>query len=382
MNEVFFLKHLKSHFLPKLYDVEEDEEAVYIIEEYVKGYTPVSEKLKENRVSDEKIAEILLSLLDFLCLLHERERPILYLDWKPENLVVTEDGIKVIDFGSAIFQDSTSMFSTLATEKYCAPELKSGCEADVSADIYGFGSILREFAEGMTDNGKGIFFRSNKDKILKLADLCTKDAAANRCTPAQLKQAVGKIANVKRKKDSFPDGGILIDRADRVIGVSGTFRGVGISHICILIAEHLLKKGKKIAFVSLMKLGNEEVFLMKKGAFSDRIDVFNGVSNREVISIINGDYHHIILDFGAFCGSFQPEFLRCDRKFFVFQFSYTKKETEKLILKRLSECPEAGKTELVLNMTDYKMTKRVRKELERLNITNKVKEQGFERIIG
>ena len=76
---------------------------------------------------------------------------IIHRDLKPANLMLTKAGIKVLDFGLAKSQTDetvTRSQAVMGTPAYMAPEQRQGREADARTDVYAFGLVLREMANG------------------------------------------------------------------------------------------------------------------------------------------------------------------------------------------------------------------------------------------
>ena len=83
-------------------------------------------------------------------------------DVKPANIMLTRDGVKVLDFGLAksaasktigpneatVVQGLTTEGVVLGTPQYMAPEQFEGREADARADIWAFGAVLYEMVTG------------------------------------------------------------------------------------------------------------------------------------------------------------------------------------------------------------------------------------------
>jgi Tol biopolymer transport system component len=70
-------------------------------------------------------------------------------DLKPGNILVTKQGIKLLDFGlakSRVDETLTATNAVMGTPKYMAPEQKEGKECDARTDIYALGLVLREMA--------------------------------------------------------------------------------------------------------------------------------------------------------------------------------------------------------------------------------------------
>ncbi len=81
-------------------------------------------------------------------------------DVKPSNIMLTRDGVKVLDFGLAKSMPKTALSdqtltlamtgegTVLGTPQYMAPELFEGKEADARSDIFGFGCVLYQMVTG------------------------------------------------------------------------------------------------------------------------------------------------------------------------------------------------------------------------------------------
>jgi serine/threonine protein kinase len=89
---------------------------------------------------------------------------IVHRDLKPSNVMLTQTGVKLLDFGlaksaapavaatanteSMLPQALTAEGTILGTIQYMAPEQIEGLEADARADIFAFGALLFEMLTG------------------------------------------------------------------------------------------------------------------------------------------------------------------------------------------------------------------------------------------
>jgi serine/threonine protein kinase len=81
-------------------------------------------------------------------------------DVKPQNIMLTRDGVKVLDFGLAkstakvapteetLTKVLTTEGTVMGTPQYMAPEQFEGKEADARSDIWAFGAVLYEMVTG------------------------------------------------------------------------------------------------------------------------------------------------------------------------------------------------------------------------------------------
>ena len=133
----------------------------FIAYEFIEGES-LRQKLKGKTYSVEDALSVICQVLDGVDAAHAvrigDEKGILHRDIKPENILVTEKGVKVIDFGLAKFVrdlsgsiEHTLSFSqtgsVAGTLSYMAPEAENG-EAQVESDIYSIAAVLYETITG------------------------------------------------------------------------------------------------------------------------------------------------------------------------------------------------------------------------------------------
>ncbi|MSV30223.1 MAG: serine/threonine-protein kinase [Bryobacterales bacterium] len=132
----------------QLYDVGPN----YLVMEFIEG-TPLVGPLPP-----EKAVEYAGQVLDALASAHARK--ITHRDLKPANILVTKQGIKLLDFGlakqqsgavgeaDATITDLTVRGTILGTLQYMSPEQLQGKEADARSDLFSFGCVLYELLSG------------------------------------------------------------------------------------------------------------------------------------------------------------------------------------------------------------------------------------------
>src|SRR3984893_13301339 len=124
----------------------------YLVFEHVEG-----EPLK-GPLPLEKALEYGAQICDALDAAHSKK--ITHRDLKPANILVTKQGVKLLDFGLAKFEKPvavaqetmtmalTSQGQILGTLLYMSPEQLQGKEADARSDIFSFGCVLYEIITG------------------------------------------------------------------------------------------------------------------------------------------------------------------------------------------------------------------------------------------
>ena len=98
------------------------------------------------------VISIALQLCDVLSYLHTREKPIIYRDMKPANVMLKPNGeVVLIDFGIAreYKQQNIADTTCLGTQGYAAPEQFGGQgQTDARTDIYCLGATLYHLLTG------------------------------------------------------------------------------------------------------------------------------------------------------------------------------------------------------------------------------------------
>lgn len=146
--EADILKNLKHPGIPTIYDVEEDNESFYIIEEYIQGQSLEAFVLHQDCISIDTAVHITLQICDVIRYLHEQKpEPIIYQDLKPEHIILCGKRIVLIDFGiSSFITSSGNAFQNFGTEGFAPPEKYQGMSSDARTDIYGIGKVLEFMA--------------------------------------------------------------------------------------------------------------------------------------------------------------------------------------------------------------------------------------------
>ncbi|WP_047304209.1 serine/threonine-protein kinase [Pseudomonas fluorescens] len=137
------------------FEVDTDCQRAFITMEYMRGLT--LDKLLCERplgLPWKELRDIVLPLLDTLAYAHRRG--VLHGDMKPSNVMLSEDGLRLFDFGLGQAEEGTLPgLPHLSRERfnawtpgYAAPELLEGQSLSASADVYGLACVIYELASG------------------------------------------------------------------------------------------------------------------------------------------------------------------------------------------------------------------------------------------
>lgn len=130
-----------------LYDVVEEEEKIYLIMEFVEGKS-LREMLQECSYLDFQVA-LGIFIQVALAVEFAHNHGILHLDIKPENILISQEGIvKLTDFGIARFiTEPEEAGRIMGSTHYLAPESLKG-RYSISSDVFALGVILYEMLAG------------------------------------------------------------------------------------------------------------------------------------------------------------------------------------------------------------------------------------------
>jgi serine/threonine protein kinase len=141
-----------------IHSIEQDGDHIFIVEEFVEGES-LTRVIRRGGLSEAEICRIGRAVADALAEAHAKG--IVHRDIKPDNIIVSGNRVKVLDFGiakqvgvvAAPSSDTPTAFVTqqgmiLGTIHYMSPEQALGKTIDGRADVFSLGVVLYEMATG------------------------------------------------------------------------------------------------------------------------------------------------------------------------------------------------------------------------------------------
>ncbi len=147
-----------------IFDVGQSGRFEYLVMEYLEGET-LKELLDRGPLPVADARRYAAEMIDALDTAHQRG--VVHRDLKPDNVFITDNGSKLLDFGIArmIAHDvsasatvgiyATQQGSVIGTAGYMSPEQARGQAVDKRADIWAFGCVLFEMLSGRPAFARG-----------------------------------------------------------------------------------------------------------------------------------------------------------------------------------------------------------------------------------
>ena len=286
------LKKLNHPTLPKIFDIMEDDENIYIIVDYIEG-TSLDKKLTEaGKFSEGLVIDWAKQLCDALIYLHAlMPNPIIYRDMKPSNIVLTCNGnIKLIDFGIAreFKKECESDTIYIGTRGYAAPEQYGAGQTSVRTDIYSLGVTLYHLITGRSPNEPPFeikpvrfFDKSLSREIEEIIYKCTRPDPAQRYQSVQ--ELLDDIHRLRRQGRNDDESSKAYSAKQEKVKNMQCFRKI------ILTVWDNAEFGCEMAYIAA-KLTNLKIMLIDLDLLSPKADLYLNIKKYPE-NIVNEGFH-------------------------------------------------------------------------------------------
>lgn len=288
------LMEINHSNIPTIYDIYEDDDYYYLVEEYIEGVSLFEYVMstESKRITEEKAIEYGLQLTNLINYLHTlKPNPIIFLDLQPKNIIISDDTLYIIDFGSCIIQNSFDRKNIFGTVGYASPEQYSGKNIGLAADIFGIGAVLLFMVTGNSlTNGKGTIhsIQNISQKFKKIILRCID--VDEEC---RFENAEKIFIQLKLLKERKITRNTAVNGNSLIISVAGTERKVGTTHIAMLMCKYLSDLGYSVAYEE----NNTSNHIRKFAKFHNEYIYSDGVFKGKDMHLIPKYSENVLLEF-------------------------------------------------------------------------------------
>lgn len=227
--EALLLKRLRHPGIPIVYDLEEESNYSYLIEEFLEGDSLYDLIKKKGHLNREAVIRYGIQICDLVHYLHSAEEfPILYLDLQPRNLLLCHEQIKLLDFDHAdTLEEANKSPDRYGTPGYCAPEQQEEGELGTYTDVYQIGAVLAYLLTG---------HRQTEELHEELAGPL--GTVIRRCLRRDKKERYLSAFELKQDLEK-----LYVNQTSLIIAFAGTHSGAGVTHLAIGFCSYLIKHG-------------------------------------------------------------------------------------------------------------------------------------------
>lgn len=202
-------------------------ESHYIVLELIEGKT-IKELVESNYIfTVEEATALLKKILYILQYLHTiQPNAVIHGDVKPENIIVNDNGVYLIDFASVTNQKGTSSF--------IAPERLLGSKKNIQSDIYSIGLVAYYMLTGKI---KKVFEKMQISHeyrdLLSIIEKCSKKNILERYS--ETNQIISELDKLTSRKQEN-----ISRHSNKIISIQGN--AMLASELAYVLAKHFKKK--------------------------------------------------------------------------------------------------------------------------------------------
>ncbi len=134
--------------IPKIVEIKEEKGRLIIYEENSQGQ--VLSQMRGKQFNLDYVQSIIMDLCSIVDHLHNLKPPVIHRDIKPENVIISQEGIQLIDFDIArnYMVNQSKDTTVLGSIGFAAPEQFGFGQSDERTDIYAMGVLLNWMLTG------------------------------------------------------------------------------------------------------------------------------------------------------------------------------------------------------------------------------------------
>ncbi len=358
--EANILKNLRHPAIPIIYDIEEREDCVCIIEEYVEGMSLNSFLLKKSRISTREIAGLTMQLCEVVSYLHSKG--ILHADIKPENIIYNGGRLYLIDYGNARVAGESNELK-VGTKGFAAPESYTADRLKESSDVYSIGVII-------------LWMATRKKDATAISDISSKKlkTLVAQCLSHSDKERIKTVKELNIRLNKLISSKVESEKVSLKIGFAGAYAHCGVTHCALLAGKYYLGRGKKVVLCE--RNGSNDY--LKILSHKNHVKFSKGVFEAEGLRYIPWYYQcvtpdlelnmdRIIYDFGTLDNDKIAEALECDILCIVTGARVYERTRTSQFLSDLSKEKYKGKLKVLVNLADVKSYKELIKDKRVIN---------------
>lgn len=314
--EAKLLQSLQHPSIPTLFNVFDEQDALYLVEQYMEGDS-LHSICQSEHLSISTILSYSIQLCDLISYLHHLPNPVLHLDINPNNIIVNQARLALIDFGAAVvLSDTNRCTSRYGTIGYAAPEQFLSKPIDERTDIYGIGSTIKY----MIDQNNSTNSRTQDREYASLNQMIRKCRRKRRALRYSRVQQVGSLLSQMYERQVGRKG-----EKELLIAVAGTQSHIGSTHTSLCICSYLIAHDKKCLYAEVNDTHAAKHLIMNEWKLSqeaiyeyEQIPILPSVKNLSSLEQYRTRYSVIVVDYGVLTSLNIMEFEKSDLRFLVY----------------------------------------------------------------
>ncbi len=269
--EALILKKLRHPAIPVVYDLEEDQEYLYLVEEYLQGSSLYTLIRKQGVIQEAEAVDYGIQLCQLVQFLHSvGENPILHLDLQPNNLIICKGVVKIVDFGQAVDEGcQKDEKRRCAVKGFASPEQYiSDQNLDTRADLFAIGAVLSFMVYGTPESEETQTGEISQELKQIISRCMERDREKRFQTAGQVERRLAALSGPKKGKRN------PLIQPSLVIAVAGSRPGAGATHLALALCACLSSMGTDALYVERNQSGHMRCLAQTLGIRPDRKGIY------------------------------------------------------------------------------------------------------------